>query len=144
MAGFVVPTTLASSDDLAAWTSTAAPANAAALLRSCTTLVLDATKLAYYDVDGTGLPSDPIILKAMNDATCIQAAAWAKLGIDPLAGGIDLGGVKKSTKLLSGSIELAGAEKVAAAKAYAVGHLVPEAERRLQQQNLLSRFPASR
>lgn len=141
MADYVVPTTLATSADLAAWTGQAAPANADALLRACTRLVLEQTRTASYDSDPTtGLPTDPNITAALKDATCIQAAGWIVLNIDPLAGGINTGGVKKSTKLLSGSIELAGAEQTAAAKVYAVANLVPDAVRRLRQQNLLSMF----
>lgn len=139
---FTVPDTLASPEDLAAWTGTDAPTNATALLRSSTTLVLEATENDYYDTDPTtGLATDAIILKAMKDATCIQAAAWAVLGINPLAGGIDTGGVKKSTKLLSGSIEVAGADAAAAAKAYAAKHLVPDAVAKLHQHNLASSEP---
>jgi hypothetical protein len=145
MAGFVVPATLATPADLAAWTGVAAPTTAVATLRSCTTLVLDATKLARYDTDAaTGVATGPLILAAMRDATCIQAAAWIALGINPLTGGIDVGGVKKSKKIGTASFEIAGAEQTAAAKAHAVHNLVPEAEAKLRQQNLISRWPASR
>ena len=141
---FVIPTMLASTADLATWTGVAAPATAAATLRSCTTLVLDATEAAYYDVDkATGLAADAQILAAMRDATCIQAAAWIALGINPLTGGIDSGGVKKSKKIGSASFEIAGAENTAASKAYAVNHLVPEAYRKLQQNNLIGDGPYS-
>jgi hypothetical protein len=145
MAGFIVPTTLATPSDLAAWTTTAAPANALPVLRSCTTMVLAATKLAVYDTDAvTGLATDAHVLAAMRDATCIQAAAWGALGIDPLTGGIDAGGVKKSKKIGSASFEIAGAETTAAGKAYAAHNLVPEAEAKLRQQNLISKMPGSR
>ncbi|MCU1408467.1 MAG: hypothetical protein JWM23_547 [Microbacteriaceae bacterium] len=142
---FVVPVTLASPTDLATWTGGTAPANAVALLRSCTTLVLDATEGAYYPVDEvTGLATDTQTLNAMRDATCIQAAAWAELKINPLTGGIDVGGVKKSKKIGSASFDMAGAEQTAAARAYAVTHLVPEALMKLQQNNLLGVGPYTR
>jgi hypothetical protein len=142
---FVIPTMLATPGDLATWTQTAAPATAAATIRSCTTMVLDATEGAYYDVDKTtGLATDAQILKAMMEATCIQSAAWIALGINPLTGGIDLGGVKKSKKIGSASFEIAGAEATAAAKAFAVTHLVPEAMMKLQQNNLLGDGPYTR
>lgn len=141
---YVVPTMLASIEQLTAWTGTASPANATAVLRSCTTMVLAVTRGAYYDVDvATGLATDADTKKAMQDATCIQAAAWIALGINPLTGGIDVGGVKKAKRIGSASFELAGAEQTAASKAYAVQHLVPEAMAKLQQQNLIGDGPYS-
>ena len=90
--------------DLAAWTGTAAPANATQLLRSASLLVQEATNNAYYDTppDTSGgqssgsynyyrpdaLPSDPAVAAVLNEATCIQAAAWAALGIDPTLAGV--------------------------------------------------------
>lgn len=141
MVSYVVPDALATSEDLAAWMKTAAPANADALLRECTSLVLDATRTACYDTDPTtGIATDPIIVGALRDATCIQAAAWAKLGIDPDAGGIDMGGVRASKSIGTGSFAIAGAAQTAAAKAFAASHLVPGAVRKLRQQNLLTMF----
>jgi hypothetical protein len=144
MSGYVVPTALATPDDLTEWTGTA-PANATALLRSATSLVLDATKLAVYCTDDdTGLPTDVNVLAAMRDATCIQAAAWVALKIDPLAGGIDIVGVKTAKHIGSAGFTVAGAEQAAAQKAAAASSLVPEAVRRLRQQGLISTFPRSR
>ncbi|QDZ15783.1 hypothetical protein [Humibacter ginsenosidimutans] len=141
MTSYVVPDMLATSDDLAEWTKQAAPANADLVLRDCTTLVLDATRTACYETDpATGLAIDPNIAQALNDATCIQAAAWGKLGIDPLAGGIDTGGVKASKSIGSASFAIAGAAQTAAAKAFATDNLVPAAVRRLRQQNLITTF----
>ena len=142
MTSYVVPTALATVDDLAGWTATTVPANATALLRSATSLVLDATKLADYCTDpDTGLATDPNIAAAMNQATCIQAAAWDALGINPLTGGIDTGGVKASKRIGTASFEIAGAAQTAAALAYAAQNLVPEAVRRLRQEGLISMFP---
>jgi hypothetical protein len=143
MFDWVVPDTLASPEDLAAWTSAAASSNAVPLLRKASAMVLSATKLAIYATDSdTGLASDPVILKCMNDATCIQAAALAALKIDPLAGGVQQGGVKSSKKILSASFTMAGAEQTAAALANAASSLVPDALDKLRSQNLLSRWPS--
>lgn len=145
MAGFVVPSTLATPEDLADWTGTTAPANAAQLLRSATTLVLDATEGAHYPVDeATGLSTDTQVLEAMRDATCIQAAAWAAINYNPLTGGVATSTVKRSKKIGSGSIELAGADAAARAQAAAARSLVPDAIRKLQQNNLLGYQPWSR
>lgn len=139
---FVVPATLASPDDLATWTGGTAPANAAALLRSCSALVLDATEGAYYDVDdATGLATDTQILEAMRDATCIQAAAWDALKIDPATGGVLVSNVKQSKKIGSASITYADTAAAAAARAHAYKNLVPDAVRKLQQNNLLGTTP---
>ncbi|QWT24944.1 hypothetical protein KPL76_06195 [Subtercola sp. PAMC28395] len=78
----------------------------------------------------------------MNDATCIQAAALAALKIDPLAGGIQQGGVRSSKKILSASVTIAGAEQTAAALASATTTLVPDAVEKLRQQNLISYWPS--
>lgn len=142
---FVVPAALATPTDLATWTGSAAPSNATALLRSCTSLVLDATETAYYDVDPiTGLATNATIKQAMNDATCIQAAAWAALGIDPLTGGVLTSKVKQATKILTASITYADSADAAAARKQAYENLVPDALRKLQQVNLLGEQPYSR
>jgi hypothetical protein len=134
---FVVPTTLASPSDYQTWTGVAGPANITQILRSVTTQVLDATLGSIYDVDPlTGLATNTLIKNALRDATCVQAAAWVKLGIDPNAGGVFLGGTKKSARLGAGSYELAGADAAARAKQAAVEGLVPDALRILQQRNL--------
>lgn len=143
MPDWVVPAALASPDNLAAWTGGAAPANAVPLLRKASAMVLAATKLAIYATDRTtGLASDPTILQCMNDATCIQAAALSALKIDPLAGGVQQGGVKSSKKLLSATFTMAGAEQTAAALAAAATDLVPDAVDKLRQQNLISYWPS--
>lgn len=135
---FVVPPALATPDDLAAWTTTDAPANAVVLLRSATLLVQEATAQAYYDVDPlTGLATDRQTGQALNDATCIQAAAWAALGINPLLGGVADVGVESATKIGTASITYADAALVAQAQFDAVTGLVPEAMRKLQANNLI-------
>lgn len=135
---FVVPAALATSADYTAWTGGTAPANITNLLRSATKLVQEATAVAYYDVDPlTGLATDAQTKQALNDATCIQAAAWAALGYDPLTGGVLVSGVESGTKIGTASITFADGALAAAAKSDAITGLVPEARRVLAQNNLL-------
>jgi hypothetical protein len=135
---FVTPPTYAVPADLAEYTQSAAPANATILLRSATTLVLDATNQAYYSVDlTTGLPTDAQILAALKQATVIQAAAWAAIGYDPLTGGVQTSTVLQSSKAGGSSDTFADAQFAAQARADAIKGLVPEAERVLRYNNLL-------
>ncbi|WP_350347257.1 hypothetical protein ABIQ69_11510 [Agromyces sp. G08B096] len=135
---FVVPTTLAEPADLAAWTGTDAPTNAAQILRSCTSLVLDETKTATYPVDPeTGLSTDTDVKNALRDATCIQAAAWVALKIDPATGGVLAQSVKKRKELGTAVIEYADSASAAAARAQAYRELVPEARAFLRNRGLL-------
>jgi hypothetical protein len=135
---FVVPVTLAAPTDLATWTGTTAPANAVPLLRSATSLVLAATSADYYTVDPlTGISTDAIVKQALQDAVCIQAAAWAALGFDPLLGGVVTASVESSAKISSALITFADANLAAQARGEAFTTLVPDAERRLRQVDLL-------
>lgn len=142
---FVVPTTLASSTDYTNWTQGAAPSNITAVLRGCSGIVLEATVTAIYDADPTtGLATDPVILAALRDATCIQAQAWVTLNIDPATGGVMQSGKGvKLKKLATAFIEYSDAELAAQAEARAAAYkgLVPAAARYLQQRNLLSPTP---
>jgi hypothetical protein len=117
-------------------------------------MVLDATQGAFYGVDpatGLALPTtDPdtgittnIAGDALTKATCIQAAAWITLNIDPYAGGLISGSsrVKTSSKLGSASIQYADGADLAAARARASQWLVPDALRALQAGNLLGTGP---
>jgi hypothetical protein len=135
---FVTPTAYAQPADLAEYTQSAAPSNAVILLRSATRRVLDATNIAYYSVDATtGLPTDTQILNALRDATVIQAAAWAKIGYDPLAGGVQESAVLQSTKAGGSSDTFADAAAAAQARADAIKSMVPEALDVLRYNNLL-------
>ena len=123
-------------DDLAAWTGSAAPANATPLLRSASLLVRDATASAFYATDATGLPTDPGTLQAFKDATCAQAAFWAANGIDPAAGALPTAGVLRGKKLGSASLDYdtaaAASQAVLQARMDSVEALVPEAVRILR------------
>ncbi len=135
---FVVPSMLAQPADLAAWTGAAVPANATPLLRSASSLVLDASSSSYYAADpATGLATDPVVAQVLNDATCIQAAAWAALGIDPLLGGVVVAGVASQKSIGSAHLSYADAAQAADAKAKALTTLVPEAARKLRDNNLM-------
>ena len=134
---FVVPDMLAQPADLTAWAGVS-PANATVLLRSATSLVLDATKGAYYAVDTlTGLATDPVVAKVLNDTTCIQAAAWDAIKYNPLTGGVVTAAVVEEKAIGSARLKYADAGLAAASRAQAVAALVPDALRKLAQNNLL-------
>jgi hypothetical protein len=127
---FVVPKFLAVPADLAEWTLAPAPLNATQLLRWATSLVLEATKTAYYDVDvTTGLATDAQIKQALNDMTCVQAAAAAALGFDPITG-ILTPSTASSKKIGTAQVVYADAAPAAAVREAIInGDLVPEAAR---------------
>jgi len=136
---FVVPDALAAPADLTAWTGTEAPVNAMVLLRSATSLVLDATKGAYYAVDPlTGLATDPVVAKVLSDATCIQAAAWDAIKYNPLTGGVLTTAVVEEKAIGSARLKYADAATASASRTAAVAGLVPDADRKLAQNNLLA------
>lgn len=138
---FVVPVTLASPSDFTTWNlGVAGPSNIVAILRSCTSIVLDAAEGVIYDVDPlTGLATDTQVKTALMETTCIQAVAWVALGIDPALGGVTTQTVKASKKILSAAItyDTGDTAAAAAARARALTELVPDAWRKLQQNNLL-------
>lgn len=135
---FVIPEFLAQPTDLATWTGTTAPANATPLLRSATSLVLSASGSSYYSVDAvTGLATDPVVAKVLKDATCIQAAAWAAMGVDPLLGGVTVAKVASQKSIGTAHLTYADAGMAAQARAASLTSLVPEAARKLQENNLL-------
>lgn len=140
----VIPDTLATTDDLAAWMSTDAPANATAILRACTVMVIDACEGSFYSTDpATGIATDTTIQTAMKNAVLDQAAAWVTLKIDPFTGGVATLGTATSKKIGSAQITYDGtdAAAAAAARAAAFTSLVPQAVKRLQQVNLLGTNP---
>ena len=132
----------ATTAELTTWLGVAAPANAAALLRSASILVHRATMTAIYDVDAiTSLPTDADQLAAFRDATCSQAASWIALAIDPAKGAA---GVKSVTSksIGSASISYANAQAISnaavSALADAATSLCQEALLILAQAGLLS------
>lgn len=138
----VIPDMLATAADYTAYTQGDPPDNINPLLRSCTTMVLDATSGSYYDADPlTGLATDPVIAKALTNATCAQAAAWDALGINPLTGGVLVAGVKTAKGIGTGRISYGDVAQAAAARAAAATDLVPDALRILLNANLIGIEP---
>ena len=131
----------ATAEDLTTWTGTAAPDNAAQLLRSASGMVRHATRAALYDTTPAGLPSDPDVADAMRDATCAQAAAWAALDVDPTSGPAGVAGQVQSSSILSGSVTYAQREGADADKVATLTGLVPDAVMVLEQAGLLDGAP---
>lgn len=131
----------ASSTDLAAWTGTAAPANAAGLLRSASLAVREGTELCFYATDTTGMPTDATVLQAFNDATCAQAAWLAAVDVDPNRGGVLEEGVESSAGIASARITYADAPAAAEAKQRALTGLCPDAQRILRNAGLYATAP---
>ena len=135
---FVVPDFLAQPADLASWMGVTAPANATALLRAATSLVLAASGASYYEVDATtGLATDATVAGVLRDATCIQAAAWSKLGVDPDLGGVVVASVASQKSIGTARLMYADAQAAADAKTQSLTNLVPAAVRKLQENNLM-------
>jgi hypothetical protein len=129
--------------DYTAWTGLAAPSNLAGYLRKASLQVREATKFDFYAVDTTGLPTDTAKLQAFNDATCCQAAALIKLGVDPNAGGAVETSVKESKSIGTARIQYAvdDARNAAEAKARATVALVPDAVTILRDAGLAKNMP---
>lgn len=130
--------------DLANWTQQPVPANAAAILRSASLLVREATRNCFYAVDAGNLPTDAVIKQAFNDATCAQAAYWAANGIDPGAP-LAQAGVLNSKAIGSARLgyDTAGAGSLAAyqARVQASHELCQDAVRILQNAGLQMNGP---
>jgi hypothetical protein len=131
----------ASTDDLAAWLGSAAPANATPLLRSASLSVREATSLAFYATDSTGLPTDAATLRAFNDATCCQAAWLNAESIDPNRGGALATGTQTSIGIGSARITYADAAAAVTAKQQALTGLCPDAQRILRNAGLTPTAP---
>lgn len=91
------------------WLDTA-PANARSLIRHASTLVDKATRLARYDVDSDGYPTDEPVATALRNAVCQQVTIWHKANLDP-----DLGATGQTPHLTgqnagAGSISYSGAQ----------------------------------
>lgn len=76
--------------------------DATVLLRHASGLVTDAISGAVYATTAEGLPTLQSVLKAVKDATCEQAQAWALNGIDPRKGTAALKPIV-TTKALAGA-----------------------------------------
>lgn len=134
----------AQASDYLTWTGTSTiPSNMTAVLRSASLAVREATEAAFYQVDGTGMPTDATILQAFNDATCCQAAALVAIGYDPTTGGTVTATVEQATALGTAHVTYAASDVQAAAEAKqkAITGLVPDAERILRNAGLLKNVP---
>ncbi len=129
----------ATPEQLGAWTGQAVPANAATLLRSASLLVQAASRSAVYATDTTGAPTATVVRDALRDATTAQAATWATLGIDPVAGAAGAAASTVTSSSIGGaSISLADPGATLAAKSTAATGLCLEASVILRQAGLLS------
>jgi hypothetical protein len=127
----------ATTSDLATFTDPI-PDNAAALLRTASLRVREATKAARYDVDVDGLPTDATILQAFKDATCTHAAAMVAAKVDPGAGGVVTKAATAASKSVgSANITYAGTKEAAASLTWLAGNLAPDAAAILSQAGLI-------
>lgn len=62
------------------------PDDADAWLIRASALVSRATRSAMYETTPAGMPTDPDVIDAMAEATCLQVAEWQGAGVDPVAG----------------------------------------------------------
>lgn len=77
-------------------------------LRTASRLVYLATRMATYDVDSAGKPSDPTVAAAFTEATVLHAHALISAGItDPTAGAATLPAQVASSSIGSASITYA-------------------------------------
>jgi hypothetical protein len=132
----------ATTADLTEWMDPeAAPANAAALLRSASGLIRSSTKMAVYDTDTAGMPSDTTVLGAFRDATCAQAAFWSAMKVDPSLGAAGVTPLAASKSIGGASINYSVYAATAEARAGAAGTLGPDAFYILEEAGLLSGSP---
>lgn len=102
------------------------PDNAPQYLRACSLQVQSETKTAFYQVDGYGLPTNPVFLAGFRDATCAQAQAWIAAGLDP--SGVFLGGdVEQSVGVGSARVTYGDDQAAIAQKQALLMGLCPQA-----------------
>ncbi len=77
------------------------PDDVVAYLRAASRLVSRATRLARYEAQPSGLPTDSDLIGALSDAVCEQVTAWTRAGVDPQRGqvfdAVEAGELKSST-----------------------------------------------
>lgn len=94
----------ATPENLAEWTGTEAPVNAASLLRHASTLVESATVNAIYPTDVDGYATGDATAVAFLEATAAQAAFWAANGLDPAGGSLaEMGKGHATSKSIKGA-----------------------------------------
>ncbi|MFE0819169.1 hypothetical protein [Streptomyces sp. NPDC058847] len=84
----------ATTTDLANYLQAAPPLNAGLLLRDAARMLEQRVlRLCHYDVDTTGMPTDPDVTAAIGRAVCAQAAWWDEVGDHTGAAGAGYGNV---------------------------------------------------
>jgi len=115
----------ATASDVQEWTGQAPPDNVVPLLRSASALVEDATMLAVYPVDTSGMPRHADHSAAFRDATCAQVAFWATNDLDPTTGElVEVGKRVASSKSIKGASVSYDASDMARAKQARVDALI--------------------
>jgi len=88
----------ATSSDYVTYTGDEPPAKIDALLRRASAQVESHIRLAVYDVDDEGYPTDVDVADALRDATCAYAAYWNDTGditgAEAVAGPVKIGSVQ--------------------------------------------------
>lgn len=121
----------ATSDDLAAYTGSSAPANADALLAKASRFLDSAVfRLCWYQADGDGLPTNALVTAAFTNAVCAQAAWWDQLGDSTGAAAAGWGSVQ------IGSVQLGRSVTAVSAADSPARQIAPEVWDVLQQPDL--------
>lgn len=108
-------------------------------LRTASRLVYLATRMATYDVDSSGKPSDPTISAAFTEATVLHANAMIGAGItNPAAGAAGLPGQVASSSIGSASITYARNADADTARVALLSGLCEDARWALDSAGLLS------
>lgn len=97
--------TYATTTDLANYLQAAPPLNAGLLLRDAARMLeQQVLRLCHYDVDTTGMPTDPDVKAAIGRAVCAQAAWWDEVGDHTGAAGVGYGSVSIGSVNLGRSV----------------------------------------
>ncbi|WP_408895939.1 hypothetical protein ACJ5H2_13565 [Nocardioides sp. R1-1] len=92
----------ATSGQYATYTGGTAPANVDALLRIASRVVDVLLTAVVYDVDASGVPTNPDVTEAMADATCAIAAEADATGV------LQAGGTQQWDSVGIGNVSLSG------------------------------------
>lgn len=131
--------TYATPEELTAWLEPEpAPANAAGLLRSASSLIRSETKRATYATDADGYPTDTKLRTSFREATMAQAAYWSASQIDPALGAAGVKPLAASKSIGGASIAYSVYAATAEARANSAGALGPDAFYILEDAGLLS------
>ncbi|MFF4177650.1 MULTISPECIES: hypothetical protein [unclassified Streptomyces] len=118
----------ATPEQLSAWTGQPAPPDAERLLARASEDVEDALTAAIYDTDDAGMPTDPVVVQALADATCAQVEYVAAQGGD------DTGAAGQWDSVSIGPVSMSGRRGGPVGSAVDIG---PRALRTLARAGLL-------